>query len=194
MKDSNSGESEKIVPTPWRRVRPLWRTAALTVATINLYWFYWFWATWRELKQETGDNRMRPFGHMLSLFVPVYQLFRIHAHFRAIRELVVQRSEVKSVGLAPLSPGVALVLALVGAFLIRLSADLSFKPGYVDSPWWHEKRPFSPRESSRVSCLSKWPSARLIRPRLRLSYKRILLSVPISYLDRPWSFLGRIPS
>lgn len=135
MKDS---ETEMLPRTPWRRVRPLWRTVALTVATINLYWFYWFWATWRELKQETGDNRMRPFGHMLSLFVPVYQLFRIHAHFRVIRDLVVQRSEVKSVGLVPLSPGVALVLALVGAFLIRLSADLSFKPGYVDSPWWHE--------------------------------------------------------
>ena len=58
---------------------------------------------------------MRPFGHMFSLFVPVYQLFRIHAHFRAIRDLVVQRSEVKSVGPAPLSPGVALVLAVADA-------------------------------------------------------------------------------
>lgn len=127
---------EELVPTPWRRVRPLWRTVALTVATINLYWFYWFWATWREVKQETGDNRMRPFGHMLSLFVPIYQLFRIHAHFRAIRDLVVQRSEVKGVGLVLLSPGIALVLALVAGFLVRLSADLSFKPAYAGSPWY----------------------------------------------------------
>lgn len=130
--------SETLVPTPWRRVRPLWRTIALTVATFSLYWFYWFWATWRELKHETSDESMKPFGHMLSLFVPIYQLFRIYAHFRAIRDLVIQRSKDKSMGLAPLSPGVALVLALVGAFLIRLSADLSFKLGYVDSPWWYE--------------------------------------------------------
>ena len=36
---------------PWRRVRPLWRVAALVAATFGLYWFYWYWATWRELKQ-----------------------------------------------------------------------------------------------------------------------------------------------
>jgi hypothetical protein len=128
--------SETLVPTPWRRVRPLWRTVALTVATINLYWFYWFWATWRELKHETGDRGMKPIGHMLSLFVPIYQLFRIYAHFRKIRDLVVERSEGQGVAFPSLSPGAALVFALVGSFLIRLSADLSFRPpAYTASPW-----------------------------------------------------------
>ena len=127
--------SETLVPTPWRRVRPLWRTIALTVATFSLYWFYWFWATWRELKHETNDEGMKPFGHTLSLFVPIYQLFQVHRHFRQIRDVVVWRSGTKSVGLVLWSPGVALLLVLLGVFLIHLSADLSVSSSFTGSPW-----------------------------------------------------------
>jgi len=135
MNTSNSGQTETLVRAPWRRVRPLWRTVALSVATFGLYCYYWFWATWRELKQETGDEGMKPLGHVLSLFVPIYQLFRIHAHFRTIRNLVVERSGTQSLGLLLWSPGIALILVLIGSFLIRLSADLSFRPAYAGSPW-----------------------------------------------------------
>ena len=128
-------EREAPAHTPWRRVRPLWRTVALTLATFSLYYFYWFWTTWCELKHETSDEGMKPFGHMLSLFVPIYQLFRIHAHFRVIRGLVIRRSEVKSVGLVPWSPGVALFLVLLGVSLMHLSADLSVSPSFTGSPW-----------------------------------------------------------
>jgi len=135
MNTSNSGQTETPVRAPWRRVRPLWRTVALSVATFGLYCYYWFWATWRELKQETSDEGMKPLGHVLSLFVPIYQLFRIHAHFRTIRNLVVERSGTQSLGLLLWSPGIALILVLIGSFLIRLSADLSFRPAYAGSPW-----------------------------------------------------------
>jgi len=125
MGNSTEDRSETVVSTPWRRVRPTWRTVALVMATFNLYWFYWFWATWRELKQETKDKRMKPFGHLFSLFVPVYQLFQIYAHFRAIKDVIAQRSSPKSTGAPLLSPGVALILFLLGGFLIRLSAACS---------------------------------------------------------------------
>lgn len=128
--------SEILVPTPWRRVRPLWRTIALTVATFSLYFVYWFWSTWRELKHETSNEGMKPFGHMLSLFVPIYQLFQVHRHFREIRDVVVWRSGTKSVGLVPWSPGVAVFLVLLGMFLIHLSADLSVGWAYAGSSWW----------------------------------------------------------
>ena len=81
-----------LAPTPRKRVRPLWRVAALVGATFGLYWYYWFWATWRELKEEINDDGMRPLGHLLSLLVPVYQLFRIYDHFRQIRGLAGYRA------------------------------------------------------------------------------------------------------
>lgn len=129
--------SETLVPTPWRRVRPLWRTAALIIATFGLYWFYWFGATWNELKQETGKKGMHPRGHLFSLFVPIYQLFQIYAHFRLIKDVIVQRSGAKRVTPALLPPVVALVLFLVGGFLFRLSAYLSAEMAYTHSAWWY---------------------------------------------------------
>lgn len=137
MAISDLGESEKVVSTPWRRVRPLWRTVALVVATFGLYFFYWFGATWDELKQETGKKGMHPWGHFFSLFVPIYQLFQIYAHFRLIKEVIVQRSGAKSVTPALLPPGVALVLFLLSGFLFRLSAYLSALWAYTGFPWWH---------------------------------------------------------
>lgn len=136
---ANFGESEPqtVVSTPWRRVRPTWRTVALVMATFNLYWFYWFWATWRDLKQETKDKRMRPFGHLFSLFVPVYQLFQIYAHFRVIKDVIAQRSGPKATAPPLLSPGVALILFLLGGFLIRLSAFLSAGPTYAHFLSWY---------------------------------------------------------
>lgn len=51
------------------------------------YGFFWLWMSWRELKRIRGDTSMRPFWHAFAIFfVPLYGLFRLHAHFRTIDE------------------------------------------------------------------------------------------------------------
>ena len=52
------------------------------------YGFWWLWMSWRELKRIRGDASMSPFWHAVAIFVmPLYGLFRFHAHFRTIDEL-----------------------------------------------------------------------------------------------------------
>lgn len=71
---------------PYRR--PLWLVAALTIATFGLYWFYWVGKSWAEMKREVRDPGMDPIGHTLAMVVPIYGLFRLHAHFRVLNELL----------------------------------------------------------------------------------------------------------
>lgn len=52
----------------------------------------WFGLTWAELRRETGDGRMLPLAHALSIFVPVYGLWQSHRHFSAI-DAVVRKSD-----------------------------------------------------------------------------------------------------
>jgi hypothetical protein len=74
----------------WRRARPAWLVVALSLATFGLYPYYWLFATWRELKAEQSDERKYPVWHMLAIvFVPIYGLFRFHAHMREIETLAV---------------------------------------------------------------------------------------------------------
>lgn len=105
-----------------RRQRPLWTVAALTFATFGLYLFVWFGASWAELKRERQDPRMYPVWHALTLLVPIYGFFRLHAHMETINELL-DRVE------APrrLVPGGAIAGLLVSALvqLIPTSAALT---------------------------------------------------------------------
>jgi hypothetical protein len=105
-----------------RRVRPLWLVAALNLATFNLYTVYWLYATWRELKTERADPTMHPVWHALAAFVPVYNLFRLHAHVRVVREQAV------AAGVATaLSP-----MACVSVFVLTsLLCQVTF-PAYLD--------------------------------------------------------------
>ena len=52
----------------------------------------WFGLTWAELRRETGDGRMLPLAHALSIFVPLYGLWQSHRHFSAI-DAVVRKSD-----------------------------------------------------------------------------------------------------
>ncbi len=68
-------------PAPWRRTRPIWLVVLLSIATFGLYPYWWFYATWRELKLEVDDPRMRPVWHALAIaLVPIYNYFRFYAH------------------------------------------------------------------------------------------------------------------
>jgi hypothetical protein len=83
-------------------------TFALVCLTFGLYAVYWFFDTWREIKRHDGDEGKRPVGHALAMLVPVYGLFRLHAHMRTIAGLV--RA---SGGVTSLSPGTAVVVGIV---------------------------------------------------------------------------------
>jgi hypothetical protein len=81
---------------------------ALVCLTFGLYAWYWFFDTWREIKRHDGDEAKRPVGHALAMLVPVYGLFRLHAHMRTVAGLV--RA---SGGVTSLSPGTAVVVGIV---------------------------------------------------------------------------------
>ncbi|MCY3691490.1 MAG: hypothetical protein OXH30_05760, partial [Chloroflexi bacterium] len=55
-----------------------------------LYIFYWMYITWRHYRDHTGETAY-PIFHALSLMVPVYQFFRLHAHMRVFQELMEAR-------------------------------------------------------------------------------------------------------
>ena len=69
---------------------PPGRIVALTVLSSGLYIFYWMYVTWRQYREHTG-NLAFPVFHALSLLVPIYQFFRLHAHMRVYQELMEQR-------------------------------------------------------------------------------------------------------
>lgn len=56
----------------------------LTVLSFGAYVAIWFGLSWVELKRETGDERMAPFAHALSIFVPIYGIWQAFRHFTLI--------------------------------------------------------------------------------------------------------------
>ena len=69
---------------------PTGRIIAMTVLSSGLYIFYWMFVTWRQYRDHTGETAF-PLMHALSLLVPVYQFFRLHAHMRVYQEMMEQR-------------------------------------------------------------------------------------------------------
>ncbi len=63
------------------------RIILLTAVTAGLYIFFWMYITWRHYRDHTGEA-VYPICHALTLLVPVYQLFRLHAHMRVYQELM----------------------------------------------------------------------------------------------------------
>lgn len=96
----------------WRRLRPGWLLAGLTLATFGLYAYYWLLATWRELRDESSDPTMHPVAHALSMFVPIYCYFRVHAHVRRIQKLARSRGALTGIG-----PGAAVSIWLVATWI-----------------------------------------------------------------------------
>ena len=63
------------------------RILLMTVLSYGLYLFYWFYLTWKQYRDYTG-NRAYPVWHAMAIGIPIYNLFRTHAHMRSFRELM----------------------------------------------------------------------------------------------------------
>ncbi|MFQ5934525.1 MAG: hypothetical protein ACE5KI_07780, partial [Dehalococcoidia bacterium] len=85
--------------------------SATVSLSFGLYFFYWTYLTWAQLKNETGGNYY-PVWHTLSLFVPIYGLFRFYRHLRVIVDLC-KRSGV----ITNLSPWVCVLMIILGGVL-----------------------------------------------------------------------------
>lgn len=77
---------------PLRNLIPIRRIALLTILSGGLYLFYWFYITWKQYHDYfKADDNAYPVWHALTLLVPVYGVFRAHAHMRAYKEAMLQR-------------------------------------------------------------------------------------------------------
>ncbi|MBI4198200.1 MAG: zinc ribbon domain-containing protein [Chloroflexi bacterium] len=86
------------------------RVIFMTVLSYGLYFFYWFFVTWKHYRDYSKEEAY-PVWHTLTLLVPVYGLFRTHAHVRTYKELAASHGV-----LSTLAPGwVVLGVAVSGA-------------------------------------------------------------------------------
>lgn len=87
------------------------RVLLLTVVSFGSYLFYWFYLTWKQHRDHTQTQAF-PIWHALTLFVPIYGLFRTHAHMRSFKELML------NAGLYPtISAGGAVGVVLISSAL-----------------------------------------------------------------------------
>jgi len=78
------------------------------VLSLGIYLPIWLGFTWAELRRETGDQRMQPLWHALSLFVPGYGYWQVYRHFALIASGL-QRVGVKNM-VDPFSATIGVVL------------------------------------------------------------------------------------
>ena len=90
----------------------------LTLFSFGIYLPIWFGQTWSELKRIVRDPGMSPIWHSLYLFVPLYNLDRIHAHFRTINAQSAPRAMPRK-----MAPWIAVTVALVAIFVQRTSGS-----------------------------------------------------------------------
>ena len=76
--------------------------------SLGIYLPLWLGFTWAELRRETGDQRMQPLGHALSVFIPGYGYWQVYQHFALIGSLL-ERVGVKN-RVDPFSATIGVVL------------------------------------------------------------------------------------
>ncbi len=63
------------------------RVVALGLISTGLFYlFFWTYLTWKQLQSETREDHY-PMWHALAMFVPIYGLFRMHAHLQLIQDV-----------------------------------------------------------------------------------------------------------
>ena len=116
--ESTADPEEALTGQPPRtlayRISPT-RILVMTFLSDGLYLFYWFYITWQQYRDHTG-NQVFPMWHTLSLMIPIYGLFRTHAHMRSFKELMQDTGVFCSIEV-----GWAVVLVLISTALDNAS-------------------------------------------------------------------------
>ena len=95
------------------------RIIVASFLSLGLYFFYWLYITWKHMASEIeGDNH--PFWHAMTLNVPVYGFFRMHAHIRTINELAARQSVASTI-----APGLAVLLLVLSTVLNFVSFGIA---------------------------------------------------------------------
>ncbi|MBI4338682.1 MAG: zinc ribbon domain-containing protein [Chloroflexi bacterium] len=98
-------------PPEMRTIISIDRIVLMTVISAGLYLFYWFYLTWKHYRDYSGAEAF-PVWHALTLGVPVYGLFRTHAHVRTFKELAANAGVETSLSPGWVVAGVAVLSAL----------------------------------------------------------------------------------
>ena len=96
------------------------RILLMAVLSYGLYLFYWLYLTWKQYRDHTGREAF-PVWHALTQFVPIYNLFRFHAHVRTYKELMINTGVPSS-----LSPGWAVVILMISSVLVWIGLPVAF--------------------------------------------------------------------
>ena len=104
------------------------RVILMTILSYGLYLFYWFYLTWKQYRDHTGGEAY-PVWHALTLLVPIYGLFRTHAHMRSFSELMIQANMSCSI-----NAGLAVLVIIVIMVLESISSRSQADSGPPNSP------------------------------------------------------------
>ena len=96
------------------------RVLFMTIISYGLYLFYWFYLTWKQYRDHTREEAF-PVWHTLTLMVPIYGLFRTHAHTRVFKDLMTRQGLMTTI-----APGWAVAAVLASSALDWNSTVLSF--------------------------------------------------------------------
>jgi hypothetical protein len=112
----------------WRSQRPIWLVGLLAFTTFGLYFPVWMGITWVQLQRELNDDRMHPFWHALSFCVPLYGLFRIHAHCALLRDLLQRIGATRTVDSWEVLLGVMFQMGMAWLLVYYFLPHDPFKP------------------------------------------------------------------
>ncbi len=96
------------------------KIVVLSIISFGIYPFYWFYLTWKHYRDHTKSEAY-PVWHAFAVNVPIYGLFRTHAHVRSYKELMEKARIATS-----LSPGLSVVLIAFVNVLGWLSGGISW--------------------------------------------------------------------
>ena len=64
------------------------RIVVMSILSWSLYLFYWMYLTWKHYRDHTREVAY-PVWHAMAVGVPIYGYFRVHAHARSYKELMI---------------------------------------------------------------------------------------------------------
>jgi len=123
----NAGVSGTTAVLPTKTIISVERIVFMSILTNGLYFLYWFYVTWKHYRDYTLEEAY-PVCHSLTLAVPIYGLFRVHAHIRTFKDLAEKQGVVTT-----LSPGWVVFGYLVTQLLGLLSAVVAVWVAFTGS-------------------------------------------------------------